>query len=189
MALSLKNFLLVLLASFTTAQYAQLSSSKNQVLGALGKGTVLTYDNIDALSGLKFTSGTGVIEIPPGGNGTYFVIAAPQVGCNGCGGFLSRSGFTADFWVAQNGVAVANSNVRLVGSKSTKDVIVTQGLVPAAVSNLYVSDRAKNGDMSLNPFVHFRLLSLYSRRLATKSRFSVAEQKRCAKPLPKLANH
>jgi hypothetical protein len=138
MTLSLKNFLLVLLATFTTAQYAQLSSSKNQVLGALGTGTVLTYDNVDALSGLKFTTGTGVIEIPPGANGTYFVIAAPQVGCNGCGGFFSRTGFTADFWVGLNGAAVANSNIRLVGSKTTKDVIVTQGLVPVVVSGLAV---------------------------------------------------
>jgi hypothetical protein len=132
MAFSLKNIVLLLLASFASAQFIQLSSTKNQVLGALGSGTVLTYDSIDAVSGLKFTSGTGVIEVPPGANGTYFIIAAPQVGCNGCGGFLSRTGFTADFWVAQNGAAVANSNVRLIGSKTTKDVIVTQGLIVLA---------------------------------------------------------
>lgn len=122
---SLKNLLLFLLASLSLAQYAQLSSTKNQIVGPLGTGVALTYDSIDALQGITFAIGTSTLEVQS--NGTYFVIAAPQVGCSGCG-FLTRS-FTADFWVAVNSVAVANSNVRLSGGRNTKDVIVTQGLV------------------------------------------------------------
>jgi hypothetical protein len=116
--------------SFATAQYAQLSSSKNVVLGALGTGTTLTYDMEDALDQIAWSNISNPGELTIAIAGTYFVVAAPQVGCNGCNLFVRK--FVADFWIALNGQPVPNSNVRLTGKAATKDVIVTQGLVNCA---------------------------------------------------------
>lgn len=106
-----------------SAQYLQVSSTVKQTLAPLGKGKGLTYNSIDAQSGVTFASGGSVFTIVTAG--AYFLIAAPQVGYGGC---TTQTAFTADFWVVVNGVAVANSNIRMSAVKAHKDVIVTQGV-------------------------------------------------------------
>ena len=110
--------------SSVSAQFAQLSSTIDQPNGALGTGVPITYNSIDSLKDIDFTSGgsTLTIKVP----GDYFVIAAPQVGCSGCN-FFTWS-FTADYWTVVNGAAVANSNIQLKGKSGTTDVIVGQGV-------------------------------------------------------------
>jgi hypothetical protein len=125
-AKSLVSLVLFALTFFnpTEAQYAQVSSTFTQSNGPIGVGAPLTYDSIDALSGIEFKAGGSSFTIVTAG--AYFLIAAPQVGFGGCS--VDTASFTADFWVAVNGVAVSNSNVRLVAPSSSTDVIVTQGV-------------------------------------------------------------
>ena len=109
----------------SSVAYAQVSSTKNQTNAAIGTGAALTCDSIDALSGIGFTSGGSQFTINTAG--AYFLIAAIQVGFGGgCASTVAT--YTADYWVAVNGVAVANSNVRLVAASTATDVIVTQGV-------------------------------------------------------------
>lgn len=126
-------FTVVCLLNAANGAYLQLSSTVSQPNGAIGVGTALTYNSIDATDGnITFTSGTSKIKVKKAG--AYFVIAAPQVGYSGSGvGFLGRllgqvATYTADYYVAVNGVDVANSNVRLSATSDHKDVIVTQGV-------------------------------------------------------------
>lgn len=107
------------------AQYAQLSSTVTQKNGALGKGVAITFNSIDAIAtGLSFTKGSSTITVNSAG--TYFVVASPQVGlATGC---AKTAPFTADYWIVQNGVAVANTGVRLVTAATGTDVIVSQGI-------------------------------------------------------------
>lgn len=110
------------------AQFAQLSSTVSQANGVIGKGVALKYNSIDAIQGITFTSGGSVVTIPTAG--TYFVIAAPQVGFRpaAVAPCKTATNYTADYWAVVNNVGVANSGVRMVGLKAHKDVIVTQGI-------------------------------------------------------------
>eukprot|EP00590_Aulacoseira_subarctica_P006880 CAMPEP_0172419500 /NCGR_PEP_ID=MMETSP1064-20121228/5925_1 /TAXON_ID=202472 /ORGANISM="Aulacoseira subarctica , Strain CCAP 1002/5" /LENGTH=194 /DNA_ID=CAMNT_0013159013 /DNA_START=463 /DNA_END=1047 /DNA_ORIENTATION=+ len=112
-------------APVSSVAYAQVSSTKNQTNAAIGTGAALTCDSIDALSGIGFTSGGTQFTINTAG--AYFLIAAIQVGFGG-GCASTVTSYTADYWVAVNGVAVSNSNVRLVAPSTSTDVIVTQGV-------------------------------------------------------------
>jgi hypothetical protein len=111
-----------------TAQYAQLSSTVNQKNGALGKGVAITFNSIDAIAtGIAFTSGGSTITVNSAG--TYFIVASPQVGFTSTAASCSSASLiTADYWIVQNGKAVANTGVRLVTAKSGTDVIVSQGI-------------------------------------------------------------
>ena len=133
-------FIAFTLLSATNAQYIQLSSTISQPNGPIGTGVALTYNSIDASSlGITFTSGGSKIVI--GVAGPYFVIAAPQVGYSGSGtGLFGRlfgntATFVADYYVVVNGTTVSNSNVRLLGTETTKDVIVTQGVYVLAAGD------------------------------------------------------
>jgi hypothetical protein len=113
--------------------YIQLSSTVSQPNGPIGTGTPITFNSIDAGPvNITFTSGTSKIKVLVGG--AYFVIAAPQVGYSGSGvGFFGKllgrtASYTADYYVAVNGVDVPNSSVRLTADSGHKDVIVTQGV-------------------------------------------------------------
>jgi hypothetical protein len=110
------------------AQYAQLSSTVSQKNGALGKGVAITFNSIDAIAtGIAFTKGTSTITVNTAG--TYFIVASPQVGFFSTAASCSKaSPFTADYWIVQNGKAVANTGVRLVAPGSGTDVIVSQGI-------------------------------------------------------------
>jgi hypothetical protein len=126
-------FIAVGLFRVSNAQYIQLSSLVTQPNGALGVGSPLTYNSVDAISSnITFTSGGSKVKIVV--PGAYFVIAAIQVGYSGPGtGFFGKllgnvATFIADYYVAVNGADVSNSNVRLLGTETTKDVIVTQGV-------------------------------------------------------------
>lgn len=109
-----------------TAQYAQLSSTVSQKVGVIGKGTPVTFNSIDALLGVDFTSGSSTVTIKTAG--TYFVVASPQVGFLTGTGCTSAATFTADYWIVQNGENVANTNVRMTAAKTATDVIVSQGI-------------------------------------------------------------
>ncbi len=130
----LLSFLVIAYVAFapamaTSSSYAQLSSLINMKNGAPGKGTPLTFNSIDAMSpsGISFTKGTSTITIKTAG--TYFVVASPQVGFLSTGpGCSSAKTFTADYWVVQNGAAVANTGVRLTAASTGTDVIVSQGI-------------------------------------------------------------
>jgi len=110
------------------AQYAQLSSTATQKNGALGKGVAITFNSVDAIAtGVSFTKGTSTITVNSAG--TYFVVASPQVGFSSTATSCSKATtFTADYWIVQNGKAVANTGVRLVAPKAGTDVIVSQGI-------------------------------------------------------------
>lgn len=116
-----------------SAQFAQLSSTANQVVGVLGTGKAVTFNSIDAISGVAFTSGTSTVTIRTAGN--YFVVASPQVSFNAGTGCAAAATFTADYWIAVNGVAVPNTNVRLTAGKATTDVIVSQGIFALKVND------------------------------------------------------
>ena len=110
------------------AQYAQLSSTATQKNGALGKGVAITFNSIDAIAtGIAFTKGSSTITVNSAG--TYFIVASPQVGFVSTAASCSKTGlFTADYWIVQNGKAVANTGVRLVTAGTGTDVIVSQGI-------------------------------------------------------------
>jgi hypothetical protein len=121
--------------SNVSGAYLQLSSTVTQTNGAFGTGVAITYNSIDATdNGMDFVSGESTITIKTAG--TYFIIAAPQVGSKvaapGLFGRLFRGSnsakFSADYYVVQNGAAVANSNVRITADAGSQDVIVTQGV-------------------------------------------------------------
>jgi hypothetical protein len=127
---SLKTILVLFSVAYLTiipvaAQYAQLSSTATQKNGALGKGVAITFNSVDAIApGLTFTKGSSTITVNSAG--TYFVVASPQVGL--AAGCAKTAPFTADYWIVQNGKAVANTGVRLVTAATGTDVIVSQGI-------------------------------------------------------------
>mmetsp|Transcript_4221 Transcript_4221/g.6240 ORF Transcript_4221/g.6240 Transcript_4221/m.6240 type:complete len:488 (+) Transcript_4221:440-1903(+) len=108
--------------------YIQLSSTVDQPNGALGTGVPLTYNSCDAQSGItakacdpSVSSSSKVIVQE---DGAYFVIVAPQLAAVDETG----SSIIADYWVAVNGIGVANSNVRFESDAGGVDVIISQGV-------------------------------------------------------------
>src|SRR5262245_52158839 len=78
--------------------FAQLSSTENQT--ATGAPKAVTLKSTDAAKGI--TNANGVMTLPEAG--TYFVIAAGQVGSTTSGKGSVR------LWMKQNGKDVDNSN-------------------------------------------------------------------------------
>ncbi|KAI2492172.1 hypothetical protein MHU86_22368 [Fragilaria crotonensis] len=116
-----------------SAQFAQLSSTISQPVGVIGTGKAVTFNSIDAIQGVTFTSGSSIVTITSAGN--YFIVASPQVGFNAATGCAAKTTFTADYWIVVNGVDIANTNVRLTAGKVATDVIVSQGIFALKVND------------------------------------------------------
>jgi hypothetical protein len=99
--------------------YAQLSSTETQPAGAAPK--VVTLNSTDASRGITNTN--GVLTLPDAG--TYFVIAAGQVGSSTKGKGVVR------LWMRQNGKDVDNSNTEQTLPAGFTAVLVCQGIVEA----------------------------------------------------------
>jgi hypothetical protein len=117
--LGISGFLAALLAAATAqaGPYAQLSSGENQLGATTPK--VITLSQEDALKGI--TNAKGVITFKD--SGTYFVMAAGQVGstdANGKG--------TVRLWMRQNGKDVDNSNTEQTILPGFTAVLVCQGV-------------------------------------------------------------
>ncbi len=109
--------LLHIYVPFEAAPYAQLSSSENQ-LGSTAPKVVKLNQN-DAVKGIS--NSNGVITFKEAG--TYFVMAAAQVGsANGKGKGTVR------LWMRQNGRDVANSNTVQTIVPGFTAVLVCQGV-------------------------------------------------------------
>ncbi|MDB5307427.1 MAG: exported protein of unknown function [Gemmataceae bacterium] len=101
--------------------YAQLSSTETQPAGAAPKA--VTLNSTDSAKGITNTN--GVVKLPEAG--TYFVIAAGQVGSTNPAG----KG-TVRLWMRQNGKDVDNSNtVQKIEPGGFTAVLVCQGVVEA----------------------------------------------------------
>jgi hypothetical protein len=97
--------------------YAQLSSSESQFGDVTPK--VITLNQEDALGGI--TNSNGAVKFTEAG--TYFVMAAAQVG--------TKDGYgkgTVRLWMRQNGEDVANSNTEQTIVDGFTSVLVCQGV-------------------------------------------------------------
>jgi hypothetical protein len=108
---------LLVAAPSLAGAFAQLSSSETQIGGTTSK--VVTLNQDDALKGI--TNSKGVVTFNEAG--TYFVMAAAQVGsteANGQG--------TVRMWMRQNGQDVGNSNTEQSIAAGFTAVLVCQGV-------------------------------------------------------------
>jgi len=108
---------LLVAAPSLAGSFAQLSSSETQIGGTTPKVVTLNHD--DALKGI--TNSKGVVTFKEAG--TYFVMAAAQVGsteANGQG--------TVRMWMRQNGQDVGNSNTEPNITAGFTAVLVCQGV-------------------------------------------------------------
>ncbi len=108
---------LLFAASAEAGPYAQLSSSENQLGSTTPK--VVTLNQEDAVKGIS--NDKGVVTFKEAG--TYFVMAAAQVGSAGGNG----KG-TVRLWMRQNGQEVANSNTEQTIMPGFTAVLVCQGV-------------------------------------------------------------
>jgi len=114
--------------------YAQLSSAKTQ-RSKTSVPVKVKFELRDAISGIDFdpridNTSVGIIH-----DGAYFVMAAPQVGRLHAD---STKPACVNFFISINDKPLENSNVTLCLSKddcTTKDVIVTQGIIPLKESD------------------------------------------------------
>ncbi len=97
--------------------YAQLSSSENQSGGTTPKAVTLNQD--DAVRGISNANGT----ITFAESGTYFVMAAAQVGSTD-----GKGKGTVRLWMRQNGEDVSNSNTEQTITPGFTAVLVCQGV-------------------------------------------------------------
>jgi hypothetical protein len=102
--------------------YAQLSSSMSQLASV--KGTLVTMDSNDALSGLAHDDKGKGTDVTIKTAGVYFMVAAIQVG--------KEKGDTDDYidvWMKQNGKDVDNSGCRqIIKDPKFTTVLVCQGI-------------------------------------------------------------
>ena len=109
--------------------YAQLSSAKTQ-RSKTPEPVKVQFELRDAINGIDFdpridNSSIGIVH-----DGAYFVMAAPQIGRLHAD---STKPACANFFISINDNQLENSNVTLClpnDDASTKDVIVTQGIIP-----------------------------------------------------------
>ena len=109
--------LLVTAATVQAGPYAQLSSGETQLGTPAPK--VVALDQEDALKGI--TNAKGVVTFKEAG--TYFVMAAAQVGST----FPKGTG-TVRLWMCQNGKDVDNSNTEQSITPGFTAVLVCQGV-------------------------------------------------------------
>lgn len=98
--------------------YGQLSSTQSQTAAATAKR--VTLNSTDAAKNVENQDGVVTIKNP----GTYFVMAAGQVGVTEAGGKGS-----VRLWVKQNGQDVANSNTEQTITPGFTAVLVCQGVM------------------------------------------------------------
>ncbi len=113
--------------------YAQLSSTETQAAGA---PKTLTLNSTDAAKGV--TNANGVVTLPEAG--TYFVIAAGQVGATAEGGKGN-----VRLWMKQNGKDVDNSNTEQAITNGYTAVLVCQGVVEAKAGDKLELAQAATG--------------------------------------------
>ena len=119
--------------------YAQLSSSDTQTAGPAGK--VITLNQTDAAKEVENDKGTVTIKKA----GTYFVIAAGQVGSADKHGKGS-----ARLWLRQNGKDVDNSNTEQTVTPKYTAVLVCQGVGEAkAGDKLQLCQSAKGSGLGM----------------------------------------
>ena len=109
--------------------YAQLSSAKTQRSNT-HKPVKIQFELRDAINGVDFDPRINNTSIGIIHEGAYFVMAAPQVGRLHAD---STKPACANFFISINDKQLENSNVSLCLPKddsSTKDVIITQGIIP-----------------------------------------------------------
>ena len=94
--------------------YAQLSSTQSQPANTTPK--VVTLNQTDGASGFENQNGAITFKTP----GTYFVIAAGQIGGTGNG--------TVRLWMRQNGTDIGKSNTEQTIAGGSTAVMVWQGL-------------------------------------------------------------
>jgi hypothetical protein len=107
----------------TNAPFAQLSSSKVQI--PTKEPSVVSLGTVDGSSGLEVVSNNKIVIKE---EGTYFVMAAGQVGADK--NAASAEGYV-DLWLIQNGAGVPNSNTRqFVSHRQATSVLVAQTILP-----------------------------------------------------------
>ena len=108
-------------AATLSAQSIQLSSGITQRPETTDPVPVV-LDQIDLADNMVVVGGTKIVALV---SGNYFVVAAPQVG-------RLKSGDPEEFtcFLRIDGQQVPNSNVLLALKQGTKDVIVSQAIVP-----------------------------------------------------------
>ena len=118
-----------------SAAYAQLSSSKSQP--AAETPTAIAMSSTDAAKGL--TNANGVVTISEAG--TYFVIAASQVGATTEGG----KGYVR-LWMRVNGKDVDNSNTAQSVENGYTAALVSQGIIEAKAGDKIELMQASTGE-------------------------------------------
>ncbi|MBI1743993.1 hypothetical protein HYR54_13140 [Candidatus Acetothermia bacterium] len=104
--------------------FAQLSSLKTQQPTTTGP-TLMTFDQIDGLSGMGFNPAKPT-DIVVQKEGAYLIIAAAQLGRSS-----GESDDYVDLWIRVNGKDVDNSNTReTIRNAAFTDVLVSQGAGP-----------------------------------------------------------
>lgn len=109
--------------------YAQLSSAKTQ-RSKTSEPVKVQFELRDAINGIDFDPRIDNSSIGIKHDGAYFVMAAPQIGRLHAD---STKPACANFFISINDNQLENSNVTLClpnDDASTKDVIVTQGIIP-----------------------------------------------------------
>jgi hypothetical protein len=107
--------------------FAQLSSTITQRPNRKGIFAI-NMENWDAIHGIDFDPRKNKTDIKIIHDGTYFIMAAPQVGRM----HKTNNPTTVNFFISINNKALDNSNVSLcfpAGDNTPKDVIVSQGIV------------------------------------------------------------
>lgn len=104
--------------------YIQASDGANQVIAAANTPQVVRHNTVDEAFGISIESDNTFILSDAG---VYTLIAAPQVGSGGAADFRCfwrRSTDDGATWVN-----IANSNVLMGLLATTKDVIISQGVL------------------------------------------------------------
>jgi hypothetical protein len=104
--------------------FAQLSSLETQQPSSTSP-KLMNFDQRDGLSGMGFDP-AHPSDLKVQTTGSYFVIAAGQVGKTSAG----AADDYVDIWIKVNGIDVGNSNTRqAIGSASFTAVLVSQGVL------------------------------------------------------------
>ncbi len=98
--------------------YAQISGSQTQT--AVPTGSPIMLNTVDAAKNIENKAGAITFKTA----GTYFVMAAGQVGCTASG----EQG-RVRLWLLQNGLAMSNSNCEQAVSPGFTAVLVCQGVM------------------------------------------------------------
>lgn len=109
------------------AAYAQLSTLHNQVPDPAKPKTVI-MENVDMLQGMSKNSRSDQLTVNE--EGTYFVLAAVQVGTQDQTKATAYSGYI-DVWITHNGQVVSGSKSRqyVINVNNSAAVLISQSLL------------------------------------------------------------